>query len=271
MNDKKNAHSEIEIEGRKGESLLSALLRSHICVNAVCGGKGHCGKCRVQVLSEVKEATAADRRFFREDELADGMRLACGYYPEGRCKIRIFSVDEEDFEIVTDVTRNPSPAQNLRDSRYDIAVDIGTTTLAMSLVLCDDAQMIHTVTGVNHQRVCGADVISRIQAANEGHLQELSRCIRKDLFDLILRLLRETGTPISRIRRIAAAGNTTMGHILMGYSCETLGVYPFEPVSLSLTQIHCAELFAAATEDSCVHGGINAAKTVSEDMAGVSE
>ncbi len=261
---RKRIYSEIEIEGKKGESLLSALLRSHIYVNAVCGGHGLCGKCRVRMLSGVTEATAADRRFFREEELVDGMRLACESYPEGRCRVRILSGDEDDFAVVTagrdeasrqsgsDETRT-EPAhdlkgdmqnvQVLRDLRYDIAVDIGTTTLAMSLISCDNAQVIHTVTGVNHQRAYGADVISRIQAANEGHLSELSRCIRQDLYENMLRLLHGSGTTSTQIRRIAVAGNTTMGHILMGYSCETLGVYPFEPVDISLTRVSFADFF----------------------------
>ena len=31
--------------------------------------------------------------------------------------------------------------------------------------------------------------------------------------------------------KIVIAGNTTMIHILMGYSCEQLGKYPFKPVT----------------------------------------
>ncbi|MCD8365493.1 MAG: ASKHA domain-containing protein, partial [Clostridiales bacterium] len=151
--------------------------------------------------------------------------------------------DETRTEPAHDLKGDMQNIQLLRDRRYDIAVDIGTTTLAMSLISCDNAQVIHTVTGVNHQRAYGADVISRIQAANEGHLSELSRCIRQDLYENMLRLLHGSGTASTQIRRIAVAWNTTMGHILMGYSCETLGVYPFEPVDISLTRVSFADFF----------------------------
>jgi len=254
---RKRIYSEIELEGKKGESLLSSLLRSHIYVNAVCGGNGLCGKCGVRMLFGVTEATAADRKFFREEELADGMRLACESYPEGRCRIRILSGDEDDFTVVTDgvkpicgngeLSADVDQPDLTANFRYDIAIDIGTTTLAVSLVSCENAQIIHTVTGVNHQRAYGADVISRIQAANEGHLSELSCCIRQDLYENMLRLLHESDTVFAQIRKIAVAGNTTMGHILMGYSCETLGVYPFKPVDISLTQVSFADLFETET------------------------
>ena len=37
---------------------------------------------------------------------------------------------------------------------------------------------------------------------------------------------------MSDIRHIVIAGNTTMCHLLRGYSCQTLGVAPFQPVSI---------------------------------------
>ena len=79
-----------------------------------------------------------------------------------------------------------------------IAIDIGTTTLAASLV---DAQSGGDPPCgdrvVNHQRAYGADVISRIQAANDGKLEELSQSIRRDLCGMICRLLSESGAALS--------------------------------------------------------------------------
>lgn len=36
-----------------------------------------------------------------------------------------------------------------------------------------------------------------------------------------------------QIKKITIGGNTTMGHLLMGFSCKNLGVYPFIPVNIS--------------------------------------
>jgi uncharacterized 2Fe-2S/4Fe-4S cluster protein (DUF4445 family) len=57
-------------------------------IEALCGGNGFCGKCRVRILDDGKGAspdsisclnpvTEAERRYFSEAELAQGMRLAC--------------------------------------------------------------------------------------------------------------------------------------------------------------------------------------------------
>ena len=50
------------------------------------------------------------------------------------------------------------------------------------------------------------------------------------------------------ITKIIIAGNTTMFHLLMGYSCEKLGKYPFE--SKHLGEVHCV-LRDIIGEDCC--------------------
>ena len=46
-------------------------------IDSTCGAKGTCGKCKVRILRGHNGATAADRRIFSEEELADGWRLSC--------------------------------------------------------------------------------------------------------------------------------------------------------------------------------------------------
>ncbi len=268
------------IRAAVGTSLLSVLAEQGVYMTAACGGNGCCGKCKVRLVSGVTKATEADRKFFNEEQLAQGMRLACEAYPTEDCRVVIESGDEADFEIVAeyrgkltgtgDDDREPvqddmpmqragedrksgeacAEADNRGDgARYDIAIDVGTTTIAAALVSCVDNTVCKTVAEVNHQRAYGADVISRIQAANEGKLGKLSDCIRKDLYGIMQKLLEESGKDFSRIRRISVAGNTTMQHLLMGYPCETLGMYPFEPVNISLTHAAFSELFADAAKD----------------------
>ena len=45
------------------------------------------------------------------------------------------------------------------------------------------------------------------------------------------------------IKRAIIAGNTTMIHLLMGYSCETLGTVPFTPVNIDRIHLEAAKLF----------------------------
>lgn len=241
---------------RENEPLLDALTRQGVYISAACGGKGRCGKCGVRFLQGMTEITEADRQFFSEEQLSEGMRLSCEAYLQENCRIEIESGDEADFDVVSDYREKDETAEQRTESvsgsgnvTGEIAIDIGTTTIAVSLIDADSGEISHTVMGINHQRAYGADVISRIQAANDGKLRDLSRSIRRDLYEMICRLIEETGMKLSGIRRIAVAGNTTMGHLLMGYSCETLGVYPFEPVNISTIETDFEALFAEVREE----------------------
>ena len=248
---------------REGENLLEALTRQGIYISAACGGKGRCGKCGVRFSDGTVPVTEADRHCFSEEQIAEGMRLSCEVYLQADCRIEIESTDEADFDVVTDYRQKNSQAEHADTAAgagkegSQIAIDIGTTTLAASLVDAQSGEILHAVTGVNHQRAYGADVISRIQAANDGKLEELSQSIRRDLCGMICRLLSESGAALSGIRRIAIAGNTTMGHLLMGYSCETLGVYPFDPVNIDTTEVTFGELFGeAGAENTLTEEGV---------------
>jgi uncharacterized 2Fe-2S/4Fe-4S cluster protein (DUF4445 family) len=56
-----------------GATLLEAARQAGVGLNAICGGAGTCGTCRVRVLAgEVTPATEAER-----DAVAEGFRLAC--------------------------------------------------------------------------------------------------------------------------------------------------------------------------------------------------
>lgn len=257
----------IQISGKMGTSLLEQLRSHGIYVNAACGGKGTCGKCKVQILSGSAKICEADRNTFSGEELEAGWRLACMAYPEDDCCVRLCVEDESGFEAVAE--HSPDACTNVADGDgsgttatggdvigYDIAIDIGTTTIAMELIKSSTGEVLHTVTSVNRQRAFGADVISRIRAANEGHGEELRECIRCNLLEGIGRLLKESGTAGGGIRRIVIVGNTTMGHLLMGYSCEGLGVYPFTPVNIDMIRTTVSKLL----------GGRTAADAVSEEV-----
>ena len=61
----------------EGTTLFNAAHWIGLPIESTCGGRGTCGKCRVQVLAGNVEVTPADRRHLSEEELAAGWRLAC--------------------------------------------------------------------------------------------------------------------------------------------------------------------------------------------------
>src|SRR5262249_43467278 len=60
-----------------GTTLFSAAHWIGLPIDSTCGGRGTCGKCKVQVLNGQAEVTTADRRLLRPTELDGGWRLSC--------------------------------------------------------------------------------------------------------------------------------------------------------------------------------------------------
>ncbi|MDQ6885221.1 MAG: ASKHA domain-containing protein [Candidatus Dormibacteraeota bacterium] len=60
-----------------GTTLFSAAHWIGLPIDSTCGGRGTCGKCKVQVLEGGAEITTADRKQLRASELEAGWRLSC--------------------------------------------------------------------------------------------------------------------------------------------------------------------------------------------------
>ena len=75
---------------REQESLLDCARRLGVGINSICGGKGTCHSCKVQVLSgTVSKPEPKEREVFGSKELKNGWRLACQTYPASDCKIAV--------------------------------------------------------------------------------------------------------------------------------------------------------------------------------------
>lgn len=227
-----------------GESLLEVMIRNDIYISAVCGGRGTCGKCKVKLLDGRLEITPSDKTYFSSEEVKEGWRLACKAIPESSCKVQVIQESKDNFYVVSDFGKELKTAKRSESEKFAIAIDIGTTTLAISLVDRKNKGLIDTYTAINQQRSLGADVISRMQTSINGRAQELKRIIQNDLVTGIKEILGKNGLSKEKITEIAIAANTTMSHLLMGYDCSGLGVYPFTPVNISLQKYSFHEVFS---------------------------
>ncbi|MFP3154292.1 ASKHA domain-containing protein [Lachnospiraceae bacterium ZAX-1] len=237
-----------KINGKEQESMWDTLIRNHIYFSAVCGGKGTCGKCKVHFLYGAPVFTATECNFFDKEKLEDGWRLACLSLLEKNCGIELESKNEMDFEVVSSYGGIDDEVGNARENRieepgYYIGIDIGTTTVAINLIGKASGTIYHTYTTVNRQCTVGTDVISRIQASNEGKGEWLTESIRKELYDGIKSVVAKAKVDLGKVEKIAIAGNTTMLHLLMGFSCETLGIFPFTPVNVNTIETSFEHLF----------------------------
>jgi len=86
---------DFEPVGRRGEcqqkeSLLACARRLGMGISSICGGKGTCHSCQVQVLSgTVSKPTSNEREAFTSQELKEGWRLACQTYPTSDVKLNV--------------------------------------------------------------------------------------------------------------------------------------------------------------------------------------
>lgn len=229
-------------------TLLEALQKQIEGIQAPCGGRGACGKCRVQVLEGQLPITVEDEKIFTPVELESGWRLACKAVPSEDLWIRLEWGSEKEIEVQvdfkgedTEVSEKMCGSQDETHEAYGFAIDIGTTTLAVQLISLRIGECLGTDTGLNSQRIYGADVIARIQASVDGRGKELMRQIRQDLWKSMEKLSVAYGISMEDIERIVIAGNTTMIHLLMGYPCGGLGKVPFTPY-----RIH--EIYIAGTD-----------------------
>lgn len=223
------------IEVKNKESILDVLIARDSAISAVCGGVGRCGKCKIKVLSGYLPASTADKTYFTEEELMEGMRLACKAYPSEPLQISLLLKKETAFEVLSEFSKNANNnvAENdAENPQLGIAIDIGTTTIAVQLLNLVTGKEYSTYSTINHQRKFGADVISRIMASVQGKREELQKLIQEDLAESIRRVVEKAGLDSKQIIEVAIAGNTTMIHLLMGYDCKGLGEFPFIPVNI---------------------------------------
>lgn len=219
-----NETSESKLFFKSGESLLLLCQKAGIPVAANCGGKGICGKCRVRFLKGAPLPTAQERRFFSPDELRQGYRLACLSRLYTDCEIEVPKLRRVDaVSKAPDIKWKPIDGY---DGKYFITTDIGTTTLVMQKVSASDGQVIETYKAVNAQNRFGSDVISRLEASEHGHREELSHII----WDQLCQGVEKLGGDDVLFMVIAA--NTTMVHLLMEYDVQGLSKAPFDAVCL---------------------------------------
>ena len=119
--------TETELTIWPGENLLEALRRGGFFVNAVCGGKGTCGKCRV--ILEGKDA-ARESVLACQTVFSDSIR-----------RILLPEDDSDSMDVETGGRESGSPVIPLprrkkeggTEEQYGVCVDLGTTTVVTEL------------------------------------------------------------------------------------------------------------------------------------------
>lgn len=206
-----------------GEPLLLDLLRDNgVPVSAACAGDGRCGQCRVYISGTVSPPDERELRLLgnlSKDDDGFTLRLACRVRVSGSCQVKLFvpSAQHKRLEAL------PGQIPAGHSAPYGVAVDLGTTTIGMRAVELTTGIPIAQRCELNDQRVCGADVMTRI-----------AHCSRSDGPDTLHRLI---AAQLARMTLLMGggrlpeymiiAGNTVMLHLLAGIDPSHIGKAPY--------------------------------------------
>jgi len=113
---------------------------------------------------------------------------------------------------------------------YGIAIDIGTTTVALALINLEEGRILDVATCYNSQISYGDDVITRIVYCEENTngIATLRKCIVDDINALIntVSIRHKEG----KIYCVTLSGNTTMCHLFWGINPAYIRQEPYTPV-----------------------------------------
>jgi uncharacterized 2Fe-2S/4Fe-4S cluster protein (DUF4445 family) len=239
---------DIAIAGRSirapaGLTVMEALAAAAILLRSDCGGRGRCGKCRVATAPPDRGALSApdesEVKALGAEQLAGGLRLACR-----AAVLRDVALEvPADSLLSAEVVQKGLPllparlaaaevgAGRGRAPEFGIAVDLGTTTVAV--YLCDRANnlILGSTSARNPQALFGDDVISRISAVREDAavLPRLQTMAARAVDWAVAALCRRLGIDPQAVGTATLVGNSTMVHLLLGEDPSSIGVFPYAP------------------------------------------
>lgn len=248
-------HKTVSIKAENGGKSLAHLLRdAGMPLDLRCSEKGTCGKCEIVLESGTfrMERTPIDV-LPGHPIIAKACRTAA---LKDDCVIMIPSKAMAAGGIQSSHQyKVKALAINSSVRGLSAAIDIGTTTVAVSLVDSERGKIIGSASNYNRQIHYGDNVISRIAFADESkeHLHAMQQCVIADTINPLIRSICEkNGICEKEIKQVSIAANTVMTHLFFGISPASIGVMPFEPAVKIFPAVKAASLAIAANSDAAV-------------------
>ncbi|MFZ5945610.1 MAG: ASKHA domain-containing protein [Bacillota bacterium] len=177
--------------------------------------------------------------------------------------------------LVTAIIRNKQvlmvEAGDTTNNLVGMAVDIGTTTVVVSLVNLSTGETLNTGSATNIQNVFGADVIARIEYVIQQPtgLMQLQRRVVQVINRLARELSESIGILPEQIYQVSVAGNTTMSHLFLGVDPRHLAPAPFIPAFTQGVEVEAKEVGLAVSPHAMISMLPNVAGYVGGDTVGV--
>ncbi|MCX7774209.1 MAG: ASKHA domain-containing protein, partial [Clostridia bacterium] len=240
------------VKGRHGERLLDVLRKNGILISASCGGARLCGKCRVQIKGRRLPLMEGEKHFLSGKEIEEGVVLACFHTVDQAMEVHVPSchddnnlISEELSAFEVRLSRYTRSKDHYEKNTYGIAVDIGTTTLAIGVVSLLTGEVMAVKKCLNPQGSYGADIISRIQYTIDNPEHQLGILIRGAIRTLMDKAIAEMALTVADVKHMVVSGNTTMIYLLLGLNPAPLAAAPFETLNLGIHTTRGESLFGS--------------------------
>jgi len=223
-------------------SIADLLRRRDVPLNTRCGERGLCDGCLVELVSGSVVARADGAVVSAGDEPVVLRGCEYGASPHATACLRLPErsllahkpqvVDEFKLSVPAahDPIREPGDARPL-----GIAIDIGTTTVAVMVADLATGEILSRASAFNGQLKYGDNVLTRINRCqtDPSSVAELQQAICEGtLHGLVAEALSKAATTADDVACAAVAGNATMLHLFAGVDPSSMGMAPFTPTFL---------------------------------------
>jgi uncharacterized 2Fe-2S/4Fe-4S cluster protein (DUF4445 family) len=253
-----------QVSARPEDTLLQAASQAGIILNTVCGGKGICKKCAVNLEPDGRQVLACQYRV--EHDLTVTVPAASRFFEQ---RILTEGITGRR-QILPDVYKKYRKSDSTA-AVFGVAIDIGTTTVVAKLIDMAAGQCLATQATLNPQSRFGDDVISRISCAQtDEKLVQLHTVIMDCINQLIDRLCSQASTDANHIYEVCVVGNTTMNHLFLKLPVVQLGQAPYRAFSLDAHDVPAERFGLRMNPSGNIHTVENIAGFVGSDTtAGV--
>jgi uncharacterized 2Fe-2S/4Fe-4S cluster protein (DUF4445 family) len=184
------------------------------------------GKCRECILEIEEGADLLSGRTPQEAHLGDGFRLACRTHVVKDGVVRCHTMRRGAMRIIEDVQGLPPRVRPLDppvSTGCGIAIDLGTTTVALRLYELSTGRLLASQSFENPQRFGGSDIMARIRYDSD----HKGRLLQRTLIGYLKQAIRRFPVPPEHVRHLTVAANTTMRDLLFGLDVHSIGQKPY--------------------------------------------
>lgn len=185
-----------------------------------CNQQGTCLSCKIEFLKGAPPLKSIENESFGNNT---SLRLACLHKIRQSGKIRI---PQRNYSLNSKFINNFTIPANAKG--FGIAVDLGTTQIAIYLINLEEGNIAATLSFLNTQNVYGSDVISRLQIAkNSEKRKNLTSLIRNSVISAISHICKQIEISRNEITKCFVTGNSVMTSFWLGSDAQGLSKIPF--------------------------------------------